>query len=218
MGPMGAEEIAAMFAAPGGGYRFARWERPVVPMVLGLTEESLAVIKGGIEAVVAHAGHAMAETDPEMGANLYIFFLRDWGELLEVPQMAGLIEGLADLVPRLEAAGASQYRQFRYERSGAIRAAFVLLRLDGALADMDAGDLALTQAVQAMLSWGEGAFDGRAPLVSGGGRAMLRPEIAALLRAAYDPVLPAASEDPSHALRLFARMGRAGGTGGQGDA
>jgi hypothetical protein len=38
---------------------------------------------------------------------------------------------------------------------------------------------------------------------------MLRPEIGALIRAAYDPVLPPAADDPSHALRLDARM-RAG--------
>ena len=203
---MDAEEIAAMFTGPGGAYRFARWERPVVPLVLGLTDESLAVVKGGIEAVIAHAGHAMAETDPEMGANLYIFFLREWGELLEVPQMAGLIDNLADLVPRLQAAGANQYRQFRFEESGAIRAVFVLLRMDSALAGMDAGDLALSQAVQAMLPWSERAFAGRPPLARARGRAVLRPEIAALLRAAYDPVLPAAADDPAHALRLMARM------------
>jgi hypothetical protein len=34
----------------------------------------------------------------------------------------------------------------------------------------------------------------------------LRPEIAAVIRAAYDPVLPVAATDPSHALRLAARM------------
>ncbi len=37
---------------------------------------------------------------------------------------------------------------------------------------------------------------------------MLRPEIGALIRAAYDPALPDFADDPSHALRLFARMQR----------
>ena len=32
-----------------------------------------------------------------------------------------------------------------------------------------------------------------------------KPEYAALVRAAYDPVLPVSSQDKSHALRLFAR-------------
>jgi hypothetical protein len=33
--------------------------------------------------------------------------------------------------------------------------------------------------------------------------------VAVLLRAAYDPVMPVAAQDPSHALRLFARVGAA---------
>jgi len=39
---------------------------------------------------------------------------------------------------------------------------------------------------------------------------VLRPEIGALIRAGYDPVLPPVSQDASHALRLAARIGQAG--------
>jgi hypothetical protein len=35
---------------------------------------------------------------------------------------------------------------------------------------------------------------------------VLRPEIGAVIRAAYDPIMPALADDPSHALRLAARM------------
>ena len=35
------------------------------------------------------------------------------------------------------------------------------------------------------------------------------PDMAALIRTAYAPVLPVAATDPSHALRLAARMGAA---------
>jgi len=35
---------------------------------------------------------------------------------------------------------------------------------------------------------------------------VLRPEIADLIRAGYDPVLPAVAADSSHALRLCARI------------
>ena len=35
----------------------------------------------------------------------------------------------------------------------------------------------------------------------------MRPEIAGLIRAAYEPVLPDVAKDKSHALRLAARMG-----------
>ena len=61
-----------------------------------------------------------------------------------------------------------------------------------------------------MLRWGEAAFAGSSPLAlhPETGAAVLRPEIAEVIRAAYDPVLPDAAEDPSHALRLFARIGQ----------
>jgi hypothetical protein len=36
---------------------------------------------------------------------------------------------------------------------------------------------------------------------------VLRPEVAGLIRAAYDPVLPASAREASHALRLAARVG-----------
>ena len=42
------------------------------------------------------------------------------------------------------------------------------------------------------------------------GRVVLRPEIGAVLRAAYDPVMPPVARDPSHALRIAARAGLTG--------
>ncbi len=38
--------------------------------------------------------------------------------------------------------------------------------------------------------------------------AVLRPEIAAVIRAGYDPTLPAVSSDRAHSLRLAARISR----------
>lgn len=202
---MGPGEIEALFTRGDGSYLFARWGRPIVPVVFGVEAESLPVIKGAIEAVVALAGHRMAETDPELGANLMVFFIRDWGELLAVPDLDRLVPELARLVPRLQGAGANQYRFFRFDAAGAIKAAFVFLRMDGHLAALPAGDLALAQTAQVILLWSEGAFAGASPLAQVGGRVVLRPEIAALIRAGYDPVLPVAARDPSHALRLAAR-------------
>ncbi|MEL7181186.1 MAG: hypothetical protein AAFN63_15255, partial [Pseudomonadota bacterium] len=63
-----------LFTRADGSYVFARWGRPIVPVVFGVDEASLAVFKGAIEAVVTLAAHQMAETDPELGANLMIFF------------------------------------------------------------------------------------------------------------------------------------------------
>ena len=199
-------EVEALFTGADGSYRFARWGRPIVPVVFGVQEQTLATLKGAIEAVVATAGHRMAETDAELGANLMVFFFRDWQELPEVPNLDRMIPDLGPLCARLSAAGANQYRAFRFDAAGAIRAAFVFLRMDRHLADLPADALALGQAVQAMLVWSERAFAGASPLARAGETVVLRPEIAAVLRAAYDPVMPATALDPSHALRLAARL------------
>lgn len=200
------DQIARLFTRADGTYAFARWGRPIVPVVFGVDDATLATVKGAIEAVVALAGHRMAETDPEQGANLMIFFLRDWDEVLAVPDLHRLVEGIDTRIPRLRAEGATRYAQMRLDPDGAIRAAFVFVRMDSALSQMPAQDLALLQAVQVILSWAEGAWRDQSPLMLAQGLAVLRPEVAALIRAAYDPRLPAAATDASHALRLAARV------------
>ncbi len=208
--PLSPAQIAALFTRADGQFLCARWGRPIVPVVFGVTEAGLATIKGALEAVVALAGHKMAETDPELGANLMVFVFRDWSELLDVPHLDRMIEGLGPLVARLEAAGANQYRVFRFDSARAIRAAFVFVRMDAALGEVALDVLALSQAVQVILLWSDRAFADRAALVRGDGPnpvTILRPEIAGLIRAAYDPVLPAVATDPAHALRLHARLG-----------
>lgn len=201
------QEAEHFFTRADGGYLFARWERPIVPVVFGVDDATLSVVKGACEAIVSLAGHKMAETDPEMGANLMVFFFRDWRELLDVPDLDRLVPGLADLIERLEAGSANQYRVFRFEADGAIRAAFVFLRMDDALSAIPAEDLALAQMVQAILLWSDAAFRDRSPLARmPDDTIILRPEIGAVIRAAYDPVMPAVARDPSHALRLAARI------------
>ncbi|TGD44092.1 hypothetical protein EEB11_05120 [Pseudotabrizicola sediminis] len=203
---MDADQIGALFTRAEGSYLCARWGRPIVPVVFGVEDATLGVIKGAVEAVVALAGHSMAETDTELGANLMLFFVRDWDELRGVPKLDQLIPGLMPLLDRLEAAGANQYRVFRFEPGDAIKACFVLVRMDGHLSDLPAETLALSQAAQMMLTWSEGAFAGASPLGQVEGRAVLRPEVAAVIRAAYHPVLPVVGRDASHALRLAARI------------
>jgi hypothetical protein len=204
-----AGEIEALFTRADGEFLFARWGRPIVPVVFGVEDETLGVVKGALEAVVALAGHRMAETDPELGANLMIFFFRDWDELLAVPDLDRLVPDLAPLVARLEAGGANQYRIFRFDEGGAIKAAFVFLRMDAELSAVPADVLALSQVVQSILLWSDRAFVGRSPLArTPAGHVVLRPEIGALIRAGYDRVLPAMSRDAAHALRLAARIGQ----------
>ncbi|WP_425289157.1 hypothetical protein [Yoonia algicola] len=203
---MESQNIEKLFTRADGAYVFARWGRPIVPVVFGVDDASLAVFKGAIEAVVTLASHQMAETDPELGANLMIFFCQDWQEMTEVPHLDQLVPDLAPLVERLEQADANQYRIFRFDEAGAIRAAFVFLRMDDHLAAVPADTLALSQAVQTILLWSDRVFDDTPPLAMIADKAMLRPEIADVIRAAYDPVMPAMAQDASHALRLAARV------------
>lgn len=200
------EKIETLFTRADGTYLFARWGRPIVPVVFGVDDATLALMKGAIEAVVALAGHKMAETDAELGANLMVFFCRDWEELPEVPNLNQLIPDLATLCGRLIGTGANQYRAFRFDAAGAIKAAFVFLRMDAALAAMDAADLALVQAVHVICLWSDRAFVDRSAFATVSGQLVLQPDIAAVIAVAYDPVLPAVARDPAHALRLAARV------------
>ncbi|MBK4214801.1 hypothetical protein JJJ17_02555 [Paracoccus caeni] len=185
------DQIAALFTRQDGSFLCARWGRPVAPVIFGLADESLDVFRGAIRAGFAHAGHPVAETDPEMGANLMLFFVREWDELQEVPDLDRLT-GMADLPARLTASGADQYRLFRFDADGGIRACLGFLRMGGALGEAHPAELAEMVMVRAALSFATDVVPSQ--------------ELAALIRAAYDPVLPVAANDPAHALRLAARM------------
>ncbi len=201
------DAIEALFTRSTGEFVFARWGRPIAPIVFGVEDQTLSVVKGAFEAVVRLAGHELGETDPELGSNCMVFFFRDWAELLDVPDLDRLIPDLTDLVARLQGADANQYRVFRFDDAGAIKAAFVFLRMDDSLSAVPAETLALSQVVQTVLLWSDTAFREQSPLAVAGNTTILRPDIADLIRAAYDPVLPCMSQDSSTALRLFARMG-----------
>jgi hypothetical protein len=204
---MNADEVKELFTRSDGRFSFARWGRPIAPIVFGVTDETLAVVKGALEAVMALSGHKMAETDPELGSNLMIFFFRDWDELPEVPGLDRLIPELPALLDRLKEVDANQYRIFHFDADGAIKACFVFLRMDENLSAVPAETLALSQIVQSVLLWSDTAFTSRSPLAVAGDKTILRPDIAGLIRAAYDPVMPAQASDASHALRLAARIG-----------
>jgi len=210
MSMLSPREVEALFTRADGQYLFARWGRPIAPVVFGVKEATVSTLKGAIEAVVALAGHQMAETDPELGANLMIFFIRDWAELTQTPNLDRLIPDLAQTVARLQDLDANQYRSFRFDADGGIKAGFVFVRMDTALAQVPAETIALSQVVQTIVLWSDTAFLGASPLavLKQGGPAVLKPQIADLIRAAYDPVLPVAATDAAHALRLAARLGR----------
>ena len=200
------DDIRHLFQTPGGGYAFARWSRPVAPVAFGVEAETLPFIKGAVKTVATIAGRTLADTDPESGANLVFFFLRDWPELLDVPEIGGILDAPAATVARLTDADALHFRSFRFDDEGAIRAAFVFVKMDHRLAPVPAETLALEQAVRVALLWSPAAFADRSPLLQGQAGVLVRPEIAALVRAAHDPVMPDTASDPAHALRLAARM------------
>ncbi|KAG1649083.1 hypothetical protein GQR58_029327 [Nymphon striatum] len=58
-------------------------------------DSAVAILKGAIEAVCRLAGHEMAETDPELGSNFMVFFVRDWQELSDTPNLDKMIPELA---------------------------------------------------------------------------------------------------------------------------
>ncbi|TRW97528.1 hypothetical protein FNJ84_08455 [Paracoccus sp. M683] len=186
-----ADRITLLFTRPDGSFLCARWGRPIAPVIFGLSDETLDVFRSAIRAVAAHAGAAVTETDPEMGSNLMLFFVRDWDELAGVPDLDRLT-GQPGLPARLAQAGADQYRLFRFDADGGIRACLTFVRMSGALAEAHPAQLAEVLAVRAMLTFAQDVTPSRA--------------LAALIRAAYDPVLPAAAHDPSFALRLAARL------------
>ena len=43
------EAVAALFTRSDGSYLFARWGRPIVPVVFGVTAATLGVVKGALK-------------------------------------------------------------------------------------------------------------------------------------------------------------------------
>ena len=101
------ETVEAFFTRESGDYVFARWGRPLAPVVFGVEEETLVVIKGAIEALCQLTGHTTVETDPELGSNFMWFFVRSWDDLRGVPNLDRLIPDLEPLLTRLSAADAN---------------------------------------------------------------------------------------------------------------
>ena len=201
------KDVERFFSRSDDTYFFARWGRPIAPIVFGIEDPSIATLKGAIEVTCAMVGHPMSETDPELGTNLMFFFIRDWDELLAVPDLDRIMPNLDNLVRRLQHANSQQYRSFRFDGEGAIQACFVFVRMDHELAQMSADALFLLQVVQSFLVWSDRAFQYQSPLaIAPNGHTVLRTEVADVIRAAYDPVLPVMAQDSSHALRLFARL------------
>ncbi|TKW65340.1 MAG: hypothetical protein DI616_15500 [Paracoccus denitrificans] len=184
------DDITRLFTR-GGTYLCARWGRPVAPVMFGLADNSLQLFSSAIRAAYAHAGHPVTETDAEMGANLMIFFCREWEELAGIPDLDKLTDQ-PDLVARLQSRNTNHYQLFRFDPDGAIRACLSFVRMSGPLASTHPAMLAETLAVRTMLTFAQDVTASE--------------DLARLVRAAYDPVMPDAATDNSHAIRLGARL------------
>ncbi|MEE9453380.1 MAG: hypothetical protein V3V13_03215 [Paracoccaceae bacterium] len=204
---LSAPQIESMFTTEG-RYIFARWNREIAPIVFGTDDESLGVIKDAFQTVASLADMRLAETDPELGANFLVFFCNDWSEITEIPDLNRLLANLDTLVAELDKTGANQYRSFAFDPDGAIKLCILLLKYDTDMAQISAQALATSQMAQALLLWSPEAFRTTTPIgiIAANNMAIVRPEIAALIRAAYDKTMPDTASETSHALRLHARV------------
>ena len=146
-----------------------------------------------------------------MGANFMVYVMSDWAHATRAPNLPNFLPDLPALIQRLTEANANRYRVFAFDDAGAIRAAITLLRYDEQMQAAPVDYIALTEAALGMLVYDEAGVAADRPVVMArfeddDARAIMSPWHAMLLRAAYDPAIPAGSKDPALAMRLAARI------------
>lgn len=201
-----AARVTALFSRSSGGYRFARWERPLAPALFGFSEIEKPRYAAALADAARACGLEIVETDPELGRNCLVFMCGAWGELPRIPGLDRLVPDLEKLVSVLKATGANQYRIFGFDGNGAIRLCITLLRGDAELRAAPFPLLALSQAAQSMALWSDTAFQSESPVVATSAGAALDPWFESLLGAAYADDMPPTSEDAAHARALAARV------------
>ncbi|MEL7465135.1 MAG: hypothetical protein AAFN79_13780 [Pseudomonadota bacterium] len=208
-----AERIQRLFG--GDQFKFARWGGPISPVVVGLDDKGAKLFEEAIGAVAEVAGAKIDEIDPEMGANFMVYVMSDWAHAARAPNLPNFLPDLPKLIERLTEANANRYRVFAFDDAGAIRAAITLLRYDEQMQAAPVDYIALTEAALGMLVFDEAGVANDRPVVmarfedesgEADARAIMTPWHAMLLKAAYDPAIPAGSKDPTLAMRLAARI------------
>ena len=197
-----------MFFVRDGRYKFSRWNKSISPIVFGVDDTSLVAIRAAFESVVALTPLALTDFDPDLGANFLVFFCSEWNELLDIPNLNKLIFDLPELLVTLNENGANQYRTFSFTSAGAINISVLMLKYDNNLASVSVHALATSQMLQSILLWSPDAFKSESPIaiVKANNMCVIKPFYVALVKAAYDRVLPDYSEDRTHALRLQSRL------------
>ena len=203
-----AEAVEQLFKRKDGSYKFARWGRPIAPVVFGVDDDTLGYLKDAIAQTVAVTGGTLAETDPELGANFMWFFCTEWDEVASVPDLDKLVPDLENLIVSLKQKDVNEHRMFIFDNDGTIKMCLLFLRMKGNIVDIPVQVLATGETLQSLLVWAEDAFSAQCPIavVKENGICIVKPDFAALVRAAYDPLMPPSSVDASHALRLHPRV------------
>lgn len=201
------EAVEQLFTRKDGSYSFARWGRPIAPIVFGVDDNTLGYLKDAITQTVGITGANLVETDPELGANFMWFFCSDWDELVGVPDLEKLVPNLSDLVASLARKKVNEHRMFIFDNEGAIKMCLLFFRMQGRVADMTVQTLAVGETLQSLLMWSEDAFADQSPIavIQENEMCIVKPNFAALVRAAYDPLMPPSAMDASHAMRLHPR-------------
>ncbi len=204
---MSPEQVENMFTTDG-KYNFARWGRPIAPVVFGTEGESLDAIKDAFQNVAFLADMQLADVDPEFGSNFLVFFCAEWDEIAAVKDLHHLIPNLEEVLAQLSQKNANQYRKFMFDDDGAIKLCVLFLRYDDEMASVSVQTLATVQMVHSILFWSRAAFMLKSPVgfIEENNMAIVRPIIAAMIRAAYDKTMPSVATDTSHALRMSARI------------
>jgi len=141
------------------------------------------------------------------------FFCQDWDELLGVPDLEGLIPDLKDIVARLQTSTTTTYRVFSFDQTGGIKMCVQFIKVAGETAEMSIQTLATGETYQCLAMFSPDAFLTESPIavLAENGLCIPKPSYAALIRAAYDPILPEAAKDPCLSMPRLLRRHRFGG-------
>ena len=205
--PLDITAIEKLFTQSNGVFHFARWGRPIAPVIFGVDDATLGAVKTVMTQVLAITGQVMVETDPEMGANFIWIFCADWAEVQNLPDIDKLLPHWAQTQIKLREQKSNSYRYIAYDGDGAIRFCALVIKIAGAYGQQPLPVIATTQILQSLCSFAPNKFAQDSPIaLDHNGVCSIKPPYRAVLQAAYDPVLPAASADATLALRLKARV------------
>jgi len=201
------DEIKDLFTQTDGTYQFARWSRPIAPVVFGVNDDILKGLRAAIEATVGITGQKLADVDPELGTNFMWVFVREWDELLVLPDIEKLIPNLNQKLVEIKKSNSNSYRYLTFDPDGGIMFACVIIRPMGDYAKQSVSAIGSAETMLTLATFGKKAFANESPLamIPENKVIVVKPKYAAVIRAAYEETMPVRAIDASHALRIKAR-------------